>query len=199
MLHLDAAWVNGVRRENSHPSRSLTDSGAHISQEPAAYGRFCELNRLLFSTSSVHEKEAGLIEFMGDLDDRPGPTAPGPVPMSAAAHRDRLQPVVDRLRSEVSAIPSLAELATLVKMGRYQLIRAFRTVTGLTPHAWLLNHRVNRAREELWAGRGLADIAYQLGFADQSHFQRTFKAHTGVTPGLYRAQLSAISFNTPSR
>ncbi|WP_176518330.1 AraC family transcriptional regulator, partial [Pseudomonas faucium] len=37
----------------------------------------------------------------------------------------------------------------------------------------------------------LAEVAYRLGFADQSHFQRVFKAHVGVTPGQYR-QGSAV-------
>ncbi|WP_199775933.1 MULTISPECIES: helix-turn-helix transcriptional regulator [unclassified Enterobacter] len=72
-------------------------------------------------------------------------------------------------------------------MSRYQLIRAFRAVTGMTPHAYQLNRRVNQARQWLQSGSEITDIAYRLGFADQSHFQRVFKAHTGVTPGCYRA------------
>ncbi|MGH8464494.1 MAG: helix-turn-helix transcriptional regulator, partial [Pseudomonas sp.] len=81
----------------------------------------------------------------------------------------------------------LAELAALAGMGRYQLIRAFRAATGLTPHAYQLNQRVNLARRWLRGGTPVAEIAYRLGFADQSHFQRVFKAHTGITPGVYRS------------
>ena len=82
---------------------------------------------------------------------------------------------------------SLVELARMAHMSRYQLIRAFRTATGMTPHAYQLNIRINQARDWLRQGAELADIAYRLGFADQSHFQRIFKAHAGVTPGLYRS------------
>lgn len=81
---------------------------------------------------------------------------------------------------------SLAVLAREAGLGRYQLIRAFRAATGFTPHAYLLNARVNRGRQLLGEGQALAEVAYRLGFADQSHFQRVFKAHVGVTPGQYR-------------
>ncbi|MNN80835.1 Transcriptional activator NphR [compost metagenome] len=91
-----------------------------------------------------------------------------------------------RLEEPANQLLTLGELAALAGMGRYQLIRAFRAVTGLTPHAYQLNQRINLARDWLRRGTPVADIAYGLGFADQSHFQRVFKAHTGVTPGLYR-------------
>ena len=71
-------------------------------------------------------------------------------------------------------------------MSRYQLIRAFRAATGMTPHAWQLNQRINQARERIRAGEGISEVAYGLGFADQAHFQRVFKAHAGITPGRYR-------------
>ena len=71
-------------------------------------------------------------------------------------------------------------------LSRYQMIRLFRAATGLTPHAWQLNQAINQARTRLQAGDALADVAADLGFADQSHFQRIFKAHTGITPGRYR-------------
>ncbi|HWV76460.1 MAG TPA: helix-turn-helix domain-containing protein [Isoptericola sp.] len=48
------------------------------------------------------------------------------------------------------------------------------------------NDRVTAARAMLRAGRPLAETAYELGFADQSHFHRVFRAHVAATPGVYR-------------
>ncbi|RZL04731.1 MAG: helix-turn-helix domain-containing protein, partial [Rubrivivax sp.] len=45
---------------------------------------------------------------------------------------------------------------------------------------------VNAARQAIVAGEPLAAVALRLGFADQSHLQRVFKDHTGITPGRYR-------------
>ena len=88
--------------------------------------------------------------------------------------------VVNRPRAKMK------ELAQLAGMSRFQLIRTFRAATGMTPHAYQLNLGVNRARDGLQAGSALADIACELGFADQSHLQRVFKAHAGISPGRYR-------------
>lgn len=84
---------------------------------------------------------------------------------------------------------TLATLARRAGLSRWQLIRAFAAATGLTPHAWLLDQRVQRARELLREGRlSLSEIALTTGFADQSHFSRAFKARTAVTPGRYRGR-----------
>jgi AraC-like DNA-binding protein len=93
-------------------------------------------------------------------------------------------------------------LARQAGLGRYQLIRV-SSGYRVDPHAYLLNARVNRGRQLLREGLALAEVAYQLGFADQSHFQRVFKAHVGVTPGQYReteglqVQYSSIRQNGP--
>jgi len=56
----------------------------------------------------------------------------------------------------------------------------------LAPHAYQINLRINQARELLRAGQALADVAFALGFCDQSHFHRSFKAYTGITPKQYQ-------------
>ncbi|HGE2196671.1 AraC family transcriptional regulator [Pseudomonas aeruginosa] len=185
MLHLDAEWLLAIRQEGAEALDHPKETPIRITREPSLYARFCRLNGLLFSDATVHDKEATLIEFVGDCDNAAGQRIAAPT--DAAAHRQRLHPLLEMLRNEPSCIASVGELAQMVGMSRYQMIRAFRAATGLTPHAWQLNQRINHAREQLQAGDDLADIAYRLGFADQSHFQRIFKAHAGVTPGRYRS------------
>ena len=82
----------------------------------------------------------------------------------------------------------LADLASEAGLSRHYLIRAFRKQTGLTPHAYLTNRRVDAARTLLRNGLPPADIALQCGFYDQSHLNRVFKARIGVTPGEFRRQ-----------
>ncbi|MDQ2147678.1 AraC family transcriptional regulator [Alcaligenaceae bacterium C4P045] len=95
-------------------------------------------------------------------------------------------PVLDLLRRDQACDTSLTELARTAGVSRYRLIRVFRAATGMTPHAWILNRRVNLARERIRSGADIACVAQDLGFADQAHFQRVFKAHTGITPGGFR-------------
>ena len=185
MLHLHADWLRRLRLETGIEVGEQGDA-ARITRAPTLYRQFCRLNGLLFGAASVAEKEAALIEFIGDHDFQQYPTLmAAPVPtLSPPA----LRHLINRIEQADIGELTVEDLAAGAKLGRYQLIRSFRAATGMTPHAYLLNARVNRARDWLRAGLELAEIAYRLGFADQSHFQRVFKAHAGVTPGHYRMQ-----------
>jgi AraC-like DNA-binding protein len=184
MLHLDADWLRTVRAEYAWSDATGCET-VRIINAPMAYRRFCELNALLFSQADTQHKETALIEFIGDCDTGQGLRIDAPAVPSALA--ERIQPALDALRAAPAAGVALGTLARLAGMSRYQLIRGFRAVTGMTPHAWQLNLRVNLARERMRHGDSLSDLAQRLGFADQAHFQRVFKAHTGVTPGRFRA------------
>ncbi|QFS39453.1 Helix-turn-helix domai [Burkholderia cepacia] len=67
------------------------------------------------------------------------------------------------------------------------LIRAFNARYGMTPHAFLIDRRVQYGRTELRRGRPIADVALDAGFADQAHFQRAFRRIAAATPGQYRS------------
>ncbi len=82
---------------------------------------------------------------------------------------------------------ALDELAALAGLSAKHFARAFRQSTGVPPHRWLIEKRIERAKALLAAGElGLAEIAQACGFADQSHFTAAFRRGTGVTPGAFR-------------
>ena len=96
-----------------------------------------------------------------------------------------------RAREAIEAHPErdvgLDDLAALTGLSRFHLLRAFRQEVGVTPHAFVTGRRVARAKRLLAGEDALTTVALDCGFYDQSHFSRTFKAWTGVTPGQYRA------------
>jgi AraC-like DNA-binding protein len=77
----------------------------------------------------------------------------------------------------------LAELAEVSGLGRFQLIRAFKADYGCAPHAYQIDRRLARARKLLARGAAPAQVALEVGFADQSHLTRHFKRIFGATPG----------------
>ena len=97
--------------------------------------------------------------------------------------------VRERLADGLAAAPSLAELAAMTGLSRYQVLRRFQKVYGLPPHAWLMHERVERARRLISQGSSLRDAAAGSGFADQSHMTRAFVRHFGFTPGAWRQAL----------
>jgi AraC-like DNA-binding protein len=107
---------------------------------------------------------------------------------TAEAHGD-VAGVRERLADDLVSTPSLAELAAVVGLSRYQLLRRFEQVYGLAPFEWRRQVRAERARALIGTGSSLAQAAADCGFADQSHMTRAFVAHFGFTPGAWAAAL----------
>jgi AraC-like DNA-binding protein len=100
-----------------------------------------------------------------------------------------LPAVLERLADAPAAAPTLGELAALAGLGKFQLLRRFSKAYGTTPHAWLMQHRAERARALIAQGLPLIEAASASGFADQSHLTRVFVRRFGFTPGAWqRAQ-----------
>jgi len=80
----------------------------------------------------------------------------------------------------------LADLAAVAGVGTFRLLRAFRKVHGVPPHRYQLAQRIEHAKRLIRDQAGpLAAIAFETGFADQSHLTRNFKRWAGVTPHAY--------------
>ena len=95
--------------------------------------------------------------------------------------------VMSRLADDVEHAPTLDELAALAGTSRFSLVRQFRRSHGLPPLAWLMQLRLQRARQRIAAGCSLADTALSCGFSDQSHLTRLFTRQFGYTPGHWRS------------
>ncbi|MGB9098705.1 AraC family transcriptional regulator [Erwinia sp.] len=80
----------------------------------------------------------------------------------------------------------LSDMAQALDVDRFRLSREFQAHFGLPPHAWLIQLRLTHARRLLAEGVSPADVAAQLGFADQSHLGRWFRRAYQLTPARYQ-------------
>lgn len=76
----------------------------------------------------------------------------------------------------------LEELSEQCGLSRYYIIKLFKQKYDVTPHAYQTSCRMNYAKEEISKGKEISEIAHEIGFYDQSHFSKTFKAYFGITP-----------------
>ena len=88
----------------------------------------------------------------------------------------------DYLRSESGKQVTLDELSALTGYSKFHLLRAFKAELGITPHQFLIQVRLAKARQLLTRGVPPALVAADVGFADQAHFIRLFKRWMGVPP-----------------
>ncbi len=108
---------------------------------------------------------------------------------ASALPRPVLQRVLERMH-DLENEPDLRELAAQGGYSRGHFLRMFRATTGLTPHRYLLQLRVEKAQRQLALGRAsLIEIAADSGFASHSHMSRVFRQLLGVTPSEYRRSL----------
>lgn len=94
----------------------------------------------------------------------------------------KLRQVLDYIHDHLEQDLSVEAIATLLQMSPYYFSRLFKQSTGLSPHQYIIQGRVERAKQLLHQGMAIADIAYSVGFSSQSHLNRHFKRLAGVTP-----------------
>jgi AraC family transcriptional regulator len=94
---------------------------------------------------------------------------------------------IERLRSDSDADVSLAALASEAGLSRFHFCRAFKESTGLSPHAWLRQHRLEQAMNMLRdTDASIVSVAAALGYASQTAFAAAFRRLTGETPSDWR-------------
>ena len=99
----------------------------------------------------------------------------------------RLRRVRDLIDTQLGKDLTIETLANEACLSPFHFARAFKAATGMAPHGYLTERRMEQAKAWISEGRPLADIAYRLGFSSQAYFTKWFKRLVGATPGTYRA------------
>jgi len=108
--------------------------------------------------------------------------------ISLSRHHAVVARVLRQLSSATANPHTLANLAGTANMSPYHFLRTFKSITGVTPHQWLLRARLRDAAKRLASSRApITAIALDVGFEDLSNFIRSFRAEFGLSPRQYRA------------
>jgi len=94
-------------------------------------------------------------------------------------------PVGSAVPARTTCREPVGRVAARTGMSREGFSRVFARRHGMPPHAFWLMARLNDARKLLRAGEGIATVAVETGFTDQSHLGRRFRRAFGITPGRY--------------
>lgn len=177
MLFLRADWLHEAMSRHWGTAVQRLEFLTHCTTDPAVEMAVHSLCRA--SPDMTQRLAAELPPLLATLA-RPASVRPD------AAVPPALAPAESLLRLEGGAEPSVKALAEACGMTPSRFIRLFRKHYGMTPGDYLQNRRVNEARNLLGQGMSISEAAFAMGFADQAHLQRTFKARHAMTPGHYR-------------
>lgn len=153
--------------------------------DPDLARRFVAWHERMERATDRVAREQALWMWLADLLRRHADLSAGVEPDLEATDL-RLRRVRDLIDATPAADLSLETLAEAAGIGPHHLVRSFARAFGMTPHAWLIQRRLVRARRLIEGGVPLADVAVRTGFCDQSHLADRFRRAYGMTPGVYR-------------
>lgn len=172
MLHLDEAWCH----ENV-PASVCGD--ITVIRDSKLFARYLEFVTSLPNLSAT-EATARLQHLLSDA-------VAGSSPVTALPeYRQLPERIKQALLDNIDSPKTLDELAHSFGCRKETLIRVFRRAFHITPHAFVNNARIERAKGRLKMGEKIAHVAADLGFSDQAQLHRTFVNYTASTPGQYR-------------
>jgi AraC-like DNA-binding protein len=146
--------------------------------------RYLSLHYALEQPASSLERQALLLNFLTTLITRFAENSTRPRP--PGLERQAVGRALDYLSEHYAENISLENLARIANLSPFHFNRVFSEQYGMPPHAFQTQLRVFRAKTLLRQGWSISQVAFQTGFADQSHLTRHFKRLVAVTPGQFR-------------
>jgi AraC-like DNA-binding protein len=104
-------------------------------------------------------------------------------------HSNQFQDILGHIDINYNNKIRLEKLAEIACMDKYNFSKAFRNATGLSPINYVLMKKMFYAKSLIKKDSILVEIAYELDFTDQSHFNRQFKRFVGISPSAFQANL----------
>lgn len=187
MFYVDPAWVGKIQGDiRSGDDGEFFEILQTVCNAPKLYNRLTWLYGALTACDApVLSREIAATEVFGEL-------------FNTLEGRRRIQPLdSDRISVAAEFIKDnwnrklrLSEICQASDLSASYLIRAFKRQFGMTPYAYLINRRIQKARRMLRDGANIVDVAHDTMFYDQAHFQRAFKRFTAVNPGQFAMSFS---------
>jgi AraC-like DNA-binding protein len=197
----EAGADGGWAYRTFYPSVSLlTEVARELGQDrpPLFSQNLIEDGELARTLSEAHAEstshdttsaETSMLAALRHLILRYGDWGGRPEHVESSGSRRRLSLYEQIIEDNIGRDLDLQRLAEAAHVTRFQAIRDFKKVAGLTPAAFIRDRRLRRAGLLIERGSSLADAAFEAGFSDQSHLSRIFRAMHGITPGMFQKAL----------
>jgi len=186
-FYLNADLLQKVAAEIAGTSDASMEFCTDFHPDPEAHRKLITLWQTLVSSKSPLERKSFFYDVIALLINRYATLAQQQ--LNIGKEQKRTAKIIEQFHDRLDEDLRLDELAELANCTPYYLIRFFKKAVGMTPHAYLLHLRLEKAKDLLRQGQSIVDVTFTTGFSDQSHLTRHFKAKFDITPGAYRSQV----------
>jgi AraC-like DNA-binding protein len=186
-LYITDATVRRIAESISERPTAVPYFGDSVVRDAELAGALVCAHVALEAREARLVRESLFLAGLGKLLERHG--EPRPRLLEAGNEHGPLRRTLDYMQSNLAADLSIKQLAACAGLSSFHFVRCFRKATGLPPHAYLTQLRLDEARRLLGGGQSPAEVAPAVGFYDQSHLIKHFKRTYGITPSQYAAAL----------
>ena len=193
VMALPVDYVNDISREMNKKEIFFN---APLVNNAALSNAFLQLHRLLTTEQAISAQlhiETAMMAFITELFlQNSGINNAGISSLHTSTKKlstQQLNYIKTLFHDEPSQAFQLDELAQHLDLSKFQFLRQFKQSMGMTPHAYLKRVRLEYAKKALMQGGNLSDVAYQVGFFDQSHFNKAFKNAYLITPSHFQRRV----------
>jgi AraC-like DNA-binding protein len=187
MFYVDVKWLT----ELQHELGFSFNAGFRAYSTTSTRALFTSLIRLHDELSDEHashlQRQGAAIGFFSEMQQ-----VLDPAPARLEEGGGKLVRAAEYISDNAACMLTLDDICAAANLSPAHLIRAFKRQFGMTPHAYLINRRIQLGRAQLRQGKAIADVAVDIGFADQAHFQRAFKQYVAATPGQYQGRAPLV-------
>ncbi|SIT40112.1 Transcriptional regulator, AraC family [Paraburkholderia ribeironis] len=184
VMYAPVDFIRELANELSGRPQALPWFAPGVIRDPDLATRLARAHRLLEAGDDALAAEAAMLDALSTLLARYSQTQS--VPTRLATDDVRVAIMQERLTGDLVEPVTLAEVAQAAGLSPFHAARLFTQTTGLSPHAWRNQVRLQRALAPLRAGVSVTEVAAASGFTDQSHFTRHFRRMFGVPPGRWQ-------------
>ncbi|WP_017220403.1 AraC family transcriptional regulator [Moritella dasanensis] len=189
VMALPVDYVNDISREMN---QSETFFNAPLVNNAVLSNAFLHLHQLLTTeqvSSAKLQIETTMMAFITELFIHNGGIPVQQYSSTKKLSTQQLNYIRALFHDEPSQSFQLDELAQNLDLSKFQFLRQFKQSMGMTPHAYLKRVRLEYAKKALMKGGNLSDVAHQVGFFDQSHFNKAFKNAYLITPSHFQRRV----------
>lgn len=181
-MAIPPTFINLISQNFKQPEAFFSKS---LIDDPYLYNAFMYLHNIAISHpyEAQHlQLETVMLAFASELVQRYGGVSFDVGEHVSRLSRRQLNHIKDLFHADPSQSFQLQELSEPLGLSKFQFLRQFKQSMGITPHAYFKRIRLEYAKRALSKGSDISDVAYQVGFFDQSHLNKAFKQAYLVTP-----------------
>jgi AraC-like DNA-binding protein len=183
-MYAPVDFIHDLASELSGKPQALPFFAPGVIRDADLALRLARAHRLLEAGNDALAAEAAMLDALSTLLVRYSQTQPAPSQLPTDDKRVAI--MQERLTGDLIEPITLADVARAAGLSPFHAARLFTQATGLPPHAWRNQVRLQRSLAPLREGVSVADVAAASGFTDQSHFTRHFRRMFGVPPGRWQ-------------